>query len=193
MGRGVEDLIGVIATGRVSRGQVDHETRKQLAWALEQNGPLTARGLGREIKQTEGSVRHHLRVLSRAGVIAPFGGCQVAGEEIAYALTLERVPEWAQEVLLGELSLQTAFRLMAILMLEGALTPTELATRTGLNRCEVARYMRTLHAKGWAETATEGEVDDQADQPRDYPEWFKRWLRAAAEGDDEEDEEHKSP
>lgn len=193
MGRVGEDLIGVIATGRVSRGQVDHEARKQLAWTLEQNGPLTARGLARENERTIASVKHHLGVLSRAGVVAPFGGCQVAGEEIAYTLTLERVPEWAQKILLGELSMQTAMRLMAILMLEGTLTPTKLAARTGLNRCEVARYMRALHAKGWAETAREGEVDDRADRVGDYPEWFKRWLRAVAEGDDEEDEERKSP
>lgn len=180
-------------TGRVARGQVEHEARKQLARTLEQTGPLTARGLAREIKQTEGSVRHHLSVLARAGVVAPFGECQVAGEEIAYALTLEQVPDWAQEVLLGELSLRTALRLMAILMLEGTLTPTELAARTGLNPRDVRRYMRTLRAKGWAETAREGEADDRAERLGDYPEWFKRWLRLTAEGDDEDDEERKSP
>lgn len=188
-----DDTPGAIATGRAARGQVEHEARKQLARTLERAGPLTAGDLAGENKQTMASVGHHLRVLARAGVVAPFRECQAAGGEIAYALTLERVPEWAQDILLGELSLRTAMRLMAILALEGALTPTELATRTGLDQREVARYMRALRERGWAKPTPKDEVEDPAEWPPDCPEWTKRWLRGIAEGDDEGGEERKSP
>jgi hypothetical protein len=98
----------VIGRGKVARGQIEHRARQLLARTLERTGPLTAAGLAREVKRPRGWVSHHLKVLARAGVVMPFGGCQVAGEEIAYALTLEQVPKGAQEVLLGEHSPEAA-------------------------------------------------------------------------------------
>lgn len=183
----------MVGTGRVTRGQVEHEVRQQLARTLERTGPLTARGLARETKQTTGSVRHHLEILSRAGVIAPSGERQVAGEEIAYALTLERVPQSTQNALLGELSPGTALRLMEILTQEGTLTEAELAAQANLSRGELERYMRALRAAGWVKPARPGEIEDDADRSRDCPEWLMHWMRLTAEGDDEEDEERKSP
>jgi len=128
-------------------------------------------------------VRHHLKVLGRAGAVEARGGCRIAGEKVAYSLSLEGVPDREQEVLLGELSLQTCFRLMAHLMLNGTMTPVELAERTGLHWREVARYLNALHAGGWAEIAPRAKAGNQADRLRGYPESFIRWLRFTTEED----------
>lgn len=141
-------------TRRAATGQVAHKARQQLARRLEQTGPLTARGLAREIKQTEGSVRRHLRVLSRAGVVAPFGGCQVAGEEIAYALTLKRVPKWAQEILFGELPP------------EAARGRAEIAPRVDIEREPIAPEKLVAWVEYWLRLKEERD-DEGGDEPNE--------------------------
>lgn len=149
------------------------------------NGPLTARGLAGDAGRSTAWARYHLRVLCASEAVAPVLVGIAQGDEIAYRLALESLPEAEEEILLGELSLQTCGWLMAHLVADGTLTLSELAELSGLHWREVNRYMRALQAYGLAEDAPRAEPGAQADRLRGYPEWFERWLRSNPEEDDE--------
>lgn len=151
------------------------------------SGPLTACGLARDTERSIAWARYHLRVLCASGAVTPFLIDVAEGDEVTYRLIPDNLPEREGEILLGELSLQTCGRLMAHLLMDGPLTPVELAKRTGLHWREAARYMKALRAHGCAEDAPRAEPGGQADRLRGYPEWYVRWLRRTI-GEDGEDE-----
>lgn len=162
---------------RVPRGVVECERRQELARALLCSGPLTARDLAKGTPRSIAVARHHLRVLAAVDAVEPFLTGMAEGDEVAWALTVERLPEWAREVLLGEVSLQTCIRLLGILIFEGSQDATELAARLGICPRELARYMKAMpKVKG-----CEGELPylgsgKRADRVSDLPEWARRWL-----------------
>lgn len=182
-GGGIAMRIEEDGTGRAPRGVVENKARQQLARALMCNGPLTARGLASDAERSTAWARYHLRVLCTSGAAAPLLLGMAEGDEIAYRLTPEDLSEREEEILLGELSLQICGRLMAHLLMDGPLTPVELAERTGLHWREVSRYLKALRAHGCSEDAPRAEPGGQADRLRGYPEWFVRWVRATTDGD----------
>jgi hypothetical protein len=137
------------------------------------NGPLTSRGLATDAERSTAWARYHLRVLCTTDAVRPFLTGMAQGDEAAYRLTPENLPAAEQEILLGELSLQTCGQLMEhMLGSEEPLTAAELAERTGICPREVARYLRTLRGDGAAPRA---EAGNKPDRLRDLPEWFLRW------------------
>lgn len=168
---------------RIPRGAVDCKHRQELARALLCSGPLTARGLAKGTPRSMALARYHLRVLAAVGAVEPLLTGMAEGDEVAWALAVDRLPEWAGEVLLGEVSFQTCCRLLGILIFEGPQDATELAARLDICPRELARYMKALpKVKG-----CEGELPylgggERADRVRDLPEWVTRWLDGEEDG-----------
>lgn len=158
------------------RQQVENKHRQRIARALEASGPVTARGVAADAERSVAWATYHLRVLSISGAVTPFLSGVASGDDVAYALTPENLPESARDLLLGELSLQTCMRLMGHLLAEDSLSTRELADRMGLSLREAARYVTAMRAKNWLEDTPQFEIADQADRLRDFPEWITRFL-----------------
>lgn len=173
-------------SSEASRGLVENKARQRIARALMRSGPLTARGVVRDTGLSIAGSRYHLRVLATVGAVAPFLKGVSKGDEVAYALTPEKLPAWAREVLLGEVSLRTYFELVGILFFEDRHDVTELAVRLSISRAEVDRYIQTLRMKGWAKGTRRFDAgDNRADRISDYdPEWFEGWFERPGEGGD---------
>jgi DNA-binding transcriptional ArsR family regulator len=149
------------------------------------NGPLTPRGLAADTKLSIATARYHLGVLCEMDAAKPFLVGMADVDEIAYRLTPENLADREEEILLGELSLQTCGDLVAHLLREGPLSATELSERTGLSPREVERYLKRLCIDAGAPRAKGG---SKPDRRRDYPEWYLRWLRGITEKDNEDEE-----
>lgn len=134
---------------RLSRGRIEHDGRRRLVQTLLCTGPLTARGLARETERPMSQVNHHMRVLTRTGIVEPIAGQEChASDETAFAVRLEGTPEWVYEVLLGGFSLRTCLLLMNHLADAGALGVSELARRAALSKNDAARYLWYLGSLG---------------------------------------------
>lgn len=169
----------------VPRGLVENKARQRLARALMRNGPLTARGLTGDTRLSTPGSRYHLRALATAGAVRPFLKGATKGDEVAWVLTPEGLPEPAREVLLGEVSLQTCFRLAHILFFEGRHDVAELAARLDLSEHEVARHIRAIRMEEQAEGTSRFHAGNRADWLSDFdPKWFDRWLGEPGKGDD---------
>lgn len=170
----------------VPRGLVESKARQRIARTLMRSGPLTARGLMEDTGRSVACSHYHLRVLATAGAVRPFLKGAAKGDEVAYALSAEKLPEPARGVLLGEVSLQTCFRLAGILCFEGRQDVAELAERLGLSEHEISRHLRALGMEEWAAGTRRFGAGNRPDRLSDFdPEWFEGWFERPGEEDDQ--------
>jgi hypothetical protein len=169
-------------SSEVPPGLIESKERQQLARRLREAGPLTARGLGKDTGLPVACLRYHLRALATVGAVTPFLKGAAKGDEVAYALTPGKLPNWARETLLGEVSMQTCSEVAWILWSEGRQDVATLAVRLDLSKHEVARHLKALGMEGWAEGTPRFGVGIRPDRLSDHdPEWIDRWLERPRE------------
>lgn len=170
----------------VPRGLVDSKARQALARALMRSGPVTAPGLAKEMGRSVALSSYHLRVLALVDAVTPSVTGAADTDEVAWVLTAGNLPPQAREVLLGEVSLATWKRLSCIVMLGDPQDLTQLASRLGLSRHEVARYMKVMQVDGVKGMPRSG-TGNLPDRIGDLPEWLAR-ARFAGEADSARDD-----
>jgi predicted transcriptional regulator len=94
-------------SGEVPPGLVESKARQRLARVLNSTGPRTARELAEYTGRSIAESRYHLRVLATAGAVTPLLTGAARGDELAYALTPEKLPEPARAELLRRRQLRS--------------------------------------------------------------------------------------
>jgi hypothetical protein len=149
-------------------------------------GPLTARRLAKDTGLSPACSRYHLRALATAAAVRPFLKSTAKSNEVTWVLVPEKLPTTPREVLLGEVSLQTCFRLAHCMFFEGCHDVAELADRFGLSEDEVARHIKAMRMEMRAEGMRRFDAANRADRLSDFdPEWVDHWLEHLGEKDDE--------
>lgn len=87
-------------------GVVQSRARQKLARALRRNGPLRARELMEDTGLSIACSRYHLRALATVGAVMPYLDGLAGGDEVAWVMRPEKLPERAREALLGEVSMR---------------------------------------------------------------------------------------
>lgn len=130
----------------VTAGQVEHMTRQEIVSTLLRTGPLTAGGLAGDLERPMSYIRRHLRILRRAGAVGTICARPARGDGVAFSATLDGVPGWAQEALLGEFSLPICMHLMVHLAQSEGLDIQALSERSGLSVADTTRYLLFMEA-----------------------------------------------
>lgn len=159
----------------VPRSLVENKARQSVARALARSGPLTTRGLANDTGRSVAISLYHLRVLALFAAVAPALTGAADEDEVAWALTADNLPERAREVLLGEISLAMWGELSCMVLFENPQDVAEAATRLGVSRQEVARYMKLMRADG-VEGLPRFGTGNRPDRISDLPEWITRPL-----------------
>lgn len=176
-------------TRAVSKCQVEHDARRQLVQRLLRFGSLTARGLASDTGRPVSEVGHHLRVLSCAGAVASLGESRFKGDEVAYVLSLDGLPRWAYEGLLGRYSAAIFLEVMGAIPKGGRPDVADVAEHTGLSEEETSRYLLFLNALGLVGLAAvtpceRRRVRRALRRHRDFIHWVRyfRFLRSGEPG-----------
>lgn len=172
----------------VYRGLVEDRRRQELARTLAGAAePLTTEDLAKATKRPVALVYYHLRALSLVRAVTPSleGGAE--RHLVAWSLSVDNLPTWAREVLMGEICFQIVVRLQYLVLFEGMTDADELADELGLSIPELARYVKRMQPELEVPGLRLPRTGMRPDRASDLE--FPEWLTQRKEPPEEEEEE----